>query len=105
MKQITIKDVVWTKNATCHYDDHGNAIPNDDLFVVIGTLNDVEIGHYCPNHEPNEMCCILNRIKKDGSSVFINRTIKLTKENTNDNYFRQAIVNAYNNYDRIKEIE
>ncbi len=104
MGDIKTTDVVWKKNKTCSYDDEGNQIINEDNFVVIGTLNDIEIGHYCNGHEGDEIYCIFKVDEPDGSGVFINRTIILNAFNNNDEYFRQAICNAYNNYHKIKSI-
>jgi|SRR5579859_4398583 len=95
---LKVEDVTWKKyqTETADHDPAG--------VVVIGTFGDIEIGHYCNrDSETNSIMCCINIREEDNSGVFINRTFQF-KDGMDDNYFRNKIVNAHNNYHRIKEI-
>lgn len=95
---IKISDIIWEKVKTIHADG------SDGGYCVIGKLNDIEIGHYLRAHEDNEISCIFKIEEADGSSIFINRTFILNDKNNSDDFFRQRIVDAYNNFHTIKNI-
>ncbi len=102
---INPADVTWTKHETGSYDENGEPYKREGDYCVVGTVNEEEVGHYLYEVDANCVFCVISVGEENGNTIFMNNCYPISEyTHYDDNFFRERILLAHNNYHKIREI-